>query len=59
VSQAIDMGLPILEVAPGSPVTKALLRMQEKFFMRGVDASNGNMVRSGSPIERLKQWSPF
>jgi pilus assembly protein CpaE len=59
VSQAIDMGLPILEVAPGSPVTKALLRMQEKFFKRGVDASNGNMVRSGSPIERLKQWSPF
>jgi pilus assembly protein CpaE len=59
VGQSIEMGLPVAEVAPNSPVTKALLRMQEKFFAKGADNTNGASVRSGSPIERLKQWSPF
>ena len=59
VGQSIDMGIPILEYAPNSPVIKALSKICAKFmgepnsFLIETDSKGSNA------IERLKQWSPF
>ena len=59
VGQSIDMGIPILEYAPNSPVIKALSKICAKFmgepnsFLVETDSKGSNA------IERLKQWSPF
>jgi pilus assembly protein CpaE len=58
VGQAIDMGMPIADVAPSSPVVKALGRLQTRFL--GVDSQlTSSEFKGTTAIERLKQWSPF
>jgi pilus assembly protein CpaE len=57
VGQSIDMGVPISEIAPTSPVVKALSNMQARFLSE--PSSGSQAIRSSTAIERLKQWSPF
>ena len=57
VGQSIDIGVPISEIAPTSPVVKALSNMQTRFV--GEPSSGSQANGSSTAIERLKQWSPF
>jgi len=59
VGQAIDMGVPIAEFAPTSPVVKALTSLQAKFLGDATQTHNGAANTRNTAIERLKQWSPF
>lgn len=58
VGQAIDMGMPIVDVAPSSPVVKALTALQSR-LLAGDGHTAAHPDPKGTAIERLKQWSPF
>jgi pilus assembly protein CpaE len=55
VGQSIDMGVPIAEFAPSSPVVKGLVELAEKF--------TGGLAPTGkdraNAIGRLRKWSRF
>ncbi|MCZ6709950.1 MAG: AAA family ATPase [Gammaproteobacteria bacterium] len=55
VGQSIDMGVPIAEFAPSSPVVKGLVELAEKFT--GGLAPTGN--DRANAIGRLRKWSRF
>jgi pilus assembly protein CpaE len=59
VGQAIDMGMPIMDVAPSSPVIKALTRLQSTLLSDAGSAMGDPRAKGTTAIERLKQWSPF
>ena len=59
VGQSIDMGVPIADFAPASPVVKSLTKLQAKFIGEHQGSSHDSMNKGNTAIERLKQWSPF
>ena len=59
VGQSIDMGLPIAEFAPTSPVVKGLTKLLSRLVSHHDSIVHGSMNKNNTAIERLKQWSPF
>jgi pilus assembly protein CpaE len=59
VGQSIDMGIPIAEFAPATPVVKALQKLQSRFVSDASSVDHDSMNKGNTAIERLKQWSPF
>jgi pilus assembly protein CpaE len=57
VAQSIDMGVPIADYAPSSPVVRALTRIQMKLF--GASDNANRTLHGSEAIRRLKLWSPF
>jgi pilus assembly protein CpaE len=57
VAQAIDLGVPLAEYAPSSPVVRALSRVQSVLF--GEPDGFRQAMPGNQAIKRLKQWSPF
>jgi len=57
VAQSIDMGIPIADLAPSSPVVRALTKIHSRLM--GESDSGRQLPPASEAIRRLKQWSPF